>query len=280
MRIRTIMVMGAVLLALAACSRQPSQSTSTASRPTASATRHVVTPVAGACYDGFWYRYQITYYPKVVDCSQQHYSEVIQVGTYPGVTPGTPRPADVVALQRSCDSKARAALPYDLATRRVVPILDLPTAEDSQAGARWYVCELTELEVAFSSADFPDFSVLDGPLRSAPPAPRFCIGDPDPAAHHVVYPCDQPHRAELIGTFAEPTDAPRSISDTAPCRKLILADIGVDRLAGRWQPVLFAESQVLWDQGIHAVDCYFSLPDGVSMSGSISGTHGRGIPLT
>ncbi len=167
-----------------------------------SATLH--TPATGDCYAHVYDR-------DPVDCAVEHDREAAFVGTFTGAPAGRNKPPlrdgpDAQAAWLQCAAPVAEFLGGDWHDGLLLLELVLPTASAWSVGARWYRCDVSELEDPWET----DRLTRTASLRAALKSPELRLGclattkssDGYFFAHPA--PCDQPHHNEYVGFFVAP----------------------------------------------------------------------------
>ncbi len=165
------------------------------------------------------------------------------------------------------------------------PVLPGPAA--GRAGARWFRCDLAEIDLGTGGVVNRTGS-LRGALAGAAPLALRCFqpsvrGDRVNAMKPVS--CDRRHAAEFAGLWTAP-DVPLDRLDdgdrtAAGCRSVIadfaaLPDDG--DLRYRVGYLAFAPTREEWDLGVRAVRCFLWL-QGEAMTGSYRGAGPGRLPI-
>lgn len=228
-----------------------------------------------------------------VDCAVPHRVETAHVGTFPSTV--TTRPAVDSAPMRAafadCDTRSSAYLGDDWQAGRLRLGVALPSARGWASGARWYRCDLTELDTVERGGR----AVLrTGSLRDAlkgSSALRLGCQDartgPELGVQTVTpVDCGKPHNAEFVGAWRSPeVPYPTKPADWAPvytgCRSVLAryANLPVDDdLRFRTDVVVRPPGAARWQAGDRGVRCYLWLSDR-TVTRSLKGAGPAALPI-
>lgn len=237
-------------LVLAGCtggSQDPESSPTASPTPTAVPTaRAVPAPKVGSCH-------QLTYAEAIAPtapegstpCAKPHTSVTYAAGSLDDVVRGHLVAVDSARVQeqvaRTCPQALQGFLggtPADLRLSMLRPIWFTPTVEQSDAGARWYRCDV----IAVTAGDrlTPLGPDLRGVLGREGDRERYAMcgtAAPDAASFRRVQ-CSQPHAWRAISVVDLPdgpypgTDAVRDAGQT-PCEDAG-RDVAADPLSFTW----------------------------------------------
>ncbi|MEV0459784.1 septum formation family protein [Catellatospora methionotrophica] len=242
-------------------------------------------PEAGVCLGGVP-RDTGRYTDPVVDCAKSHYAEVVHVGEFPGLT-AAPGPKDKAAALVECDQKSAAYLGRPWGQARLELVLAVPTPSAWDGGARWFRCDVTEVESVF---DEMDWTQRTGSLKGAvPPALLVgCTNAEEKAAAIVTMPevaCTKAHDSEFVGFYraSMATAYPKSerqwnvVHDR--CQDLAAKFLGVSAgSADRIGVISSPNNEKSWADGDRTVRCSIWFGDGKTMKKSAKGSKGKGVP--
>jgi hypothetical protein len=170
-------------------------------------TPEVFVPEAGVCHPRLQDVTLLAYRP--VDCARPHLTETVYVGSFAGpdadrsIPPAPGSPA-VRAARAECDKQADALLGGDWRSGRLVLALLVPRAEAWSGGARWYRCDLTEVESLDNDKPVARTGSLAGTLAGPSPLAYTCFNPKlikDEINFMEPVPCDRPHHAEFAGIY-------------------------------------------------------------------------------
>jgi hypothetical protein len=252
------------------------------------------TPEAGVCHPGGYSEtaYRTGYLP--VACAEEHQTETAHVGSFSGAaaqrtSPPRPGSAELRAAFAECDKQARTYLGNDWRNGRLWLGLTLPSAPAWEGGARWYRCEISELN---DVENYGDIVAREGSLKDAlAKASELSLGcytytserDDDRFAAAA---CTRSHNAEFVGVHMAP-DVPYPAKDAdwdryhTACRKLVAkyAKVPDDgNLKYRTGTVLVPNGDVEWKNGNRGIRCYAWLSD-KKLTRSLNGIGTKGLPI-
>lgn len=250
------------------------------------------TPQAQVCHPE-------TYRPVVsvehydpVDCAEPHLLETIHVGTFTGEAGEQDSPPELGSqpwrtVFEQCEGHAEDYLGADFRYGWLWLGAAVPSQEAWDGGARWFRCDLSELE-----------GVTGAPVEREGPLADALAGDSalrlgcyqgvavdadEVVTERTSVACDEPHRAEFVGVWRAP-DGPYPDADEGGdvveevydgCRSRIAAytDIPDDeRVRYRVGPMADWMSERDWDAGDRAFRCYLLLDEEVDESLEGAGT--------
>ncbi|WP_433615016.1 septum formation family protein [Dactylosporangium sp. CA-139114] len=260
----------------------------TAPGPPPSSAAALAEPKAGDCFDK---PMRTTLSPPAkVDCAQEHQSEIAAVGTLTGVssaTPPQPNDPSLAAADADCRTKTAAFLGTPLGRHGATLEIGLPADRDWQTGSRWYACEAVVVDAAPGRAAF---ATTRGTLAGGrTPLPQHCfnLAKAGTTAGMTETPCTGRHAAQYMGAVRAGFAAPVPADDetwkpyAAACRDEVADQMGVTAQAvdDKWGYDGY-RSQELHGYGVTVTQCYFVLWQGRTMTGSVAGTRGNGVPLS
>lgn len=284
---------GVLVLGLAACSETPEgvdgDLTGQWSRfPEASS----FLPQADVCHQGA-YRPQVTveqYQP--IDCGQPHLVETVHIGEFTDEAAEQEEPPGEGSSPRrtafrECEEQAADHLGADYRRGRLWLGVAAPTPEAWQGGARWFRCDMSELE-RVAGEPVPREGSLSGALaEDGAPLRLGCyheldVDDNDVVQGRTPIACDEPHRAEFAGLWradggdypdADDADVVEEVQDG--CRSTIAEFTDVpddDDVRFRVGTIADWMSERDWDAGDRAFRCYLLLDEDVDESLEGAGT--------
>ncbi len=232
-----------------------------------------------------------------VDCAQKHRTETVYVGTYesPAADADVP-PADGSAGSRAaysvCDQKTTTFVGGPWRDARLWIGVTHPTVAAWSGGARWYRCEVLELN---SVEDDGGLVQRDSSLRDVLAAGTSDVlltcyaiqldGNGAIATMPGVS-CTAKHNGEFAGVwYAKDLDYPKNDATWAKfhdgCRDLIGDFVSVpkdDDLQYRTGVVSLPGGADVWAQGDRGVRCYLWL-DGVELTSTLKGKGVKSLPV-
>jgi len=252
-------------------------------------------PEAAVCHQG---AYQPTapaaeYAPVV--CDETHLAETVHVGTFGGEAaeldaPPAPDSGEHRAAYRECDEQAADYLGDGFREGRLWLGVALPTAAGWEGGARWFRCELLEVESVYGDAVEREGS-LAGTLEEDSALRLGCyqvavddgvVSELTPAA------CDETHQAEFVGVwradgggYPDPSDGDAEEQVYDGCREQVAAYVDVPNdgdLIYRTGTIADWMSEQDWAAGDRAFRCYLWLPDS-ELTSSLAGAGADALPV-
>ncbi|MEU0558707.1 septum formation family protein [Dactylosporangium sp. NPDC006015] len=244
-------------------------------------------PAVGACWQGHGLHVVLTAEAtptESVACEVPHQLETVAVGHVPKALArrdAPPQRAELTGEFAGCGRTAGEYLGADWRTLDVSLLLFAPTAEQWQAGARWYRCDVVALGGDIDSVRDREGSVHGDPAGHGPSndltlncAVRFVADDEWAGTKRT--PCTEPHDMEFAGVaesaapaFPE-TAAARDAAFGDQCRDRALAYTAMpgDLMRGRAVTVGFLPTgePSTWPGGDHYGRCWVFLPHPVTVS--------------
>ncbi|MEV6633501.1 septum formation family protein [Actinoplanes sp. NPDC051470] len=242
-------------------------------------------PAAKGCFDKMEAVAPLAEYAPF-DCAERHVAESYFVGDLPRST-GNSRDKAMRVAGTECSKRADAFTGGDWRTAalRLQPVLPGPAGWS--AGARWYRCDLGQVEPGTDKVVSRSGS-LKGALTGPAPLALRCF-DPDVNGTNVrtmkAVPCADPHHAEFTGLWDAPEVDLDELDDDSRmakgCRTSIAdyTDVPDDNnLQYRAGWLAFAPSRGEWAAGIRAVQCFLWLAD-EPMRGSFKDAGNSKLPI-
>lgn len=278
-------IVGAAALVLAGCGDLPEgvDGDLTGDWPELPAAQ-TFTPQAGVCHtEPHRPEASIAHYDPL-SCDQPHLVETVHVGAFTGEAGEEDNPPAMDSWQRraafsQCEDEVEEFLGADFRYGRLWLGVAVPTAEAWSSGARWFRCDVTELD-AVAGEPVMRAGSLAGALADDADARLGCfrveVDDEGIVAERVAVACDEPHRGEFVGTWRAPDggypdpeddDAARDVNDG--CRSRVAAYTDVpddDQLIYRVGVIVDWMSERDWNAGDRAFRCYLWLDEDVSES--------------
>ncbi|BCL14368.1 septum formation family protein [Micromonospora sagamiensis] len=211
-----------------------------------------------------------------VDCGVPHRVETAHVGTFPPAVTSAPA-VDSPAMRAAfadCDTRTSAYVGDEWRVGRLRLGVALPSTVGWAAGARWYRCDVTEVDtVERAGRTVQRTGSLRDALKGASPLRLGCQNARTGAQLGVqtVTPadCAKAHNAEFVGVWKAPdTRYPAKPADWAPvytgCRSVLAGYAGLpvdDDLRFRTDVVVRPPGAARWKAGDRGVRCYLWLSD-------------------
>lgn len=225
-------------------------------------------PAAHGCFDKMEADAPLAEYAPF-ECAERHVAETFFVGDLPDGT-GADRDKALTTAGTECSKRADvfAGGEWRTAALRLQPVL--PGKAGWAAGARWYRCDLGQVEPGTDKV-VSRAGTLKGALNGAAPLRLRCF-DPSVKDTNVSamkpMPCDGPHHAEFTGLWDAPNVALDKLDGdkrmATGCRSSIADYTGVpddNNLQYRAGWLAFAPSRGEWAAGIRSVQCFLWLAD-------------------
>jgi Septum formation len=241
-------------------------------------------PAATGCFDELRPTAPLASYAPF-DCAQRHVAEAYFVGDLGEAAAdadGAPRAA---AAECSRRADPFAGGEWRTGRLRLQPVL--PDAAARRAGARWFRCDIAEIDLG-TGRTISRTGSLKGALAGAAPLALRCF-DPTVRGGRVsamrAVPCERGHHAEFAGLWTAP-DVPFDRLDDGDrtadgCRSVIAGYTGVPDdgdLPYRFGYLAFAPTRAEWALGVRAVQCFLWLQD-QAMTGSYRGAGSGKLPI-
>jgi len=293
-------VVGMVVLALAGCGGLPSGvdgdlagGWSTLPEPTS------FTPRAEVCHEDAYRPVAAIEHYRPVDCAGPHLLETVHVANFTGEAGERDAPPAADGWQwraafSQCEDHAEEYLGAGHRQGRIWLGVAVPSEAAWDGGARWFRCELSELE---SVAGEP--VMREGTLAGALADPesglrlgcfQVAVDGDGLVEEKTPVACDEPHQAEFVGVWRAPEDTyPDVEEDSGPvdevydgCRSRIAAytevpDDGDVRF--RAGTIVDWMSRQDWDAGDRAFRCYLWLGEDEEVTGSLKGAGPDELPV-
>ena len=230
-----------------------------------------------------------------MDCEEFHAWETYHVGTFTGedadrVTPPPARSPEQARAYQECSDHADEFLGGKWRDGRVEIRVIYPPENGWSGGARWFRCDISEIEGMTGGENDRDKNrkgSLSGSLAGqAAPLARGCYraeGKND----GVPVSCDKPHHYEYVGTWIVPQSlgynqlAERDYARPhRECRSLVAKHVGVPddaNLIYRTGTYMIIPHKESWDSGDRGVNCMLWLDR--RLTGSLKGAGTKGLPI-
>jgi hypothetical protein len=225
------------------------------------------------------------------DCTVTHYLETAYVGQLAGaVAQLAAAPVrggrELADANSRCNTAATAYVGGPLVDQQLVYLVTVPSNREWSDGARWYTCDLGLVSPYSIPSYFPQSSSVRG-VGSTPSRPLcFNLAEKDTTDGMTGAACDSPHSVEFVGALQAPFGAVYPATDTTwaryqtLCRDRIASLMGVSQatVIRKWGYVLYRPDEGLWRDGMRITQCYFVLWNAKTITKSIRGSQGAGIP--
>jgi hypothetical protein len=252
----------------------------------------VFLPQAETCHVRFQEVGHLSEY-QPVDCGQPHEAETAYVGSFsgPDADRSTPPAAGsplTRAAYRNCDKRVTDFVGADWRSGRLMMIIVPPSRSGWTGGARWYRCDVMELD-GLDDAEFVDRTgSLEGALAGQSPLAHRCFkpelaGDDVRAMEPVD--CTKPHRSEFAGVYTAAPDTRYNIFAKDPdrvhrgCYQVIARFVGVSTdIDERVGSIYYHPSESEWTAGNRGVQCFLWMEDR-DLTRSLKGAGPAALPL-
>lgn len=252
-------------------------------------------PAAQVCHRG---PYQPTapaaeYEP--VPCDQPHLVETVYVGEFSGEAaeldaPPAPDSGEHRSAYAECDERAADYLGRGFRNGRLWLGVALPSAAGWEGGARWFRCELMEVESVYGDAVEREGSLagaLEGNSNLRLGCYQVAVEDGVVSELNPVG-CDETHQAEFVGAwradggdYPDPADSDAEERVYDGCRSQVAEYVDVPDdgdLIYRTGTIADWMSEQDWVAGDRAFRCYLWLPDS-ELTGSLRGAGADALPV-
>jgi hypothetical protein len=251
-------------------------------------------PDAGRCHADPYQPVAALVDYRPVDCARSHLVETVHVGTFTGDvaeadTPPAPDSGPVRAAYRECEERAADHLGADFRFGPLWLGVAVPSEEGWGGGARWFRCDLTELESVVGEPVVREGSLSaaleeDSPLRLR--CSQVGVEEDGTVAEQTPVPCDEPHDAEFVGVWRAPDGPyPDPDADTdavyGGCRSLIADFTGVPDdgdVRFRVGAIVDWMSEPDWDAGDRGFRCRLWMAD-EELTESLEGAGPEALPV-
>lgn len=238
-------------------------------------------PEAQTCHpDAYRASAPLTDY-RPVSCDESHLLETIHVGEFPQEAneldaPPEPDSGAQRRAYRECEDQAKEYLGADFRQGRLWLGVATPSEQGWQGGARWFRCDLMEVESVYGDPAAREGS-LSGSLSGDSGDSGLRLGcyavSVEEGAVQEMTPvgCDQEHEAEFVGIwqadgdgYPDPSDEDAEERVYDGCRERVAAYVDVPAdgdLQFRTGTIADWMSEPDWAAGDRAFRCYLWLPD-------------------
>jgi hypothetical protein len=252
-------------------------------------------PDPGACHQGPYQEVAPLAEYQPVDCGEPHLAETVHVGTFTDeaaqleAAPAAGSP-ELREAYRECAQQAEEVLGADFRSGRLWLGVAIPSEAGWAGGARWFRCELLEVESVYGDAVEREGS-LAGALSEDSPLALGCFTvNTDGEAVEQMSPvgCDETHEAEFVGVWQAPNgpyldfandNAESRVYDGCRERVAAYVDVPVDGdLVFRTGTIADWMSELDWEAGDRSFRCYLYLPDR-DLTESLAGAGTDALPV-
>lgn len=235
-------------------------------------------PEAPACHpDAYRATAPLTDY-RPVACDKSHLLETVHVGQFPEEAqeldaPPEPDSSEQRRAYRECEERAEEYLGVDFRLGRLWLGVATPSEQGWQGGARWFRCDLMEVESVYGDP-VPRESSLSDALSGDSNLRLGCYAvTVEDGAVQEMNPvgCGQEHHAEFVGIwradgggYPDPSDEDAEEQVYSGCRERVAGYVDVPAdgdLQYRTGTIADWMSEPDWAAGDRAFRCYLWLPD-------------------
>lgn len=251
-------------------------------------------PEAGVCHPtvadvGYLSGYQ------PVDCATAHRVETLHVGTLTGPDAGRSAPpragsAGVRTAHAECARQVTRAVGADWRSARLQLSVVFPSALAWSGGARWYRCDVAEVNGLDEGNVTSRTGSLRGALKPGSPLALACFNpklskDEVQAMRPVA--CTTRHHAEFVGIYQAPDISYAEFQRTSlrahkACRSLIAKYAKVPNdgnMQYRAGTIIYHPFEQQWRDGDRGVQCFLWVSDR-TLTRSVRGAGGKALPIT
>ncbi|MEU5791665.1 septum formation family protein [Micromonospora purpureochromogenes] len=288
-----VAVGGAALLALTGCGTPTGVDADLADDWPALAAPQGFVPAAGVCHAGVQdVGYLSGYHP--LDCARSHRAETMHVGTLTGAdarraTPPAGGTGGMLAARAECDREVRRAVGADWRSGRLGLAVVFPSPAAWTGGARWFRCDLTEVESVDEARAIPRTGSLKGALTRDTDLRLRCFEpkvDGDDVEAMEAVSCTARHHAEFVGvwpagglSYTQVTKGDGRVHKG--CLGVLAKYTGVPNdgnLRFRAGSIFYHPLEREWRDGNRGVQCFVWVSDR-TLTRSLKGVGTRGLPV-
>jgi hypothetical protein len=253
----------------------------------------VFTPIAGTCHEELEPVAPVDTWDPV-PCTELHTSETVAVATFGDdikVKTSVPEPGSTAEFDayRDCSKRVATFVGGPWRTGRIAVNVVLPSQAGWSGGARWYRCEITEVDLNTGRTVTREGTMARG-LYGKMTLLLRCF-NPTIAGSGVdrmtPVSCGRKHKTEFAGLWAVPKgisydklrgDEPRTARG---CRAAIAKFAGIpdnSDVQYRTGWIAYHPTEDEWDRGERRVQCFLWL-SGRSLTRSMKGAGTSGLPI-
>ncbi|MFI5836940.1 septum formation family protein [Micromonospora sp. NPDC051300] len=230
-----------------------------------------------------------------VDCATSHRVETLHVGTLTGPDAGRSAPpragsTGIRSAHAECARQVTRAVGADWRSGRLQLSVVFPSALAWSGGARWYRCDVAEVNGLDEGNVTARTGSLRGALKPGSPLALACFNpklskDEVQAMRPVA--CTTRHHAEFVGIYQAPDISYAEFQRTSlrahkACRGLIAkyAKVPNDRnMQYRAGTIIYHPFEQQWRDGDRGVQCFLWVSER-TLTRSVRGAGGRALPIT
>ncbi|WP_320067932.1 septum formation family protein [Micromonospora sp. RTGN7] len=249
-------------------------------------------PAAGVCHSAFSDVGYLTGY-QPVDCGTTHRVETVHVGTLTGAPAERSAPPAVgsagrKAARTECDRKVDRAVGANWRAGRLAVTTVFPSQQAWEGGARWFRCDLNEVESLDDLTVVPRSGSLKGALTASSTLAHRCFNPKtvkDDVKEMAPTPCTSRHRAEFVGIYRAP-DVPFDQIDKnrlrihKGCQALIASYAKLPNngdMQYRAGTIFYHPFEEEWKNGNRGVQCFLWVER--VLTRSMKGAGARALPI-
>ncbi|SCG69835.1 septum formation family protein [Micromonospora humi] len=230
-----------------------------------------------------------------VDCATAHRVETLHVGTLTGPDAGRSAPpragsAGIRTAHAECARQVTRAVGADWRSGRLQLSVVFPSALAWSGGARWYRCDVAEVNGLDEGNVTSRTGSLRGALKPGSPLALACFNpklskDEVQAMRPVA--CTTRHHAEFVGIYQAPDISYAEFQRTSlrahkACRGLIAkyAEVPNDgNMQYRAGTIIYHPFEQQWRDGDRGVQCFLWVSER-TLTRSVRGAGGKALPIT
>ncbi|MDG4801538.1 septum formation family protein [Micromonospora sp. WMMD980] len=230
-----------------------------------------------------------------VDCATAHRVETLHVGTLTGPDAGRSAPpragsAGIRTAHAECARQVTRAVGADWRSGRLQLSVVFPSALAWSGGARWYRCDVAEVNGLDEGNVTARTGTLRGALKPGSPLALACFNpklskDEVRAMRPVA--CTAKHHAEFVGIYQAPDISYAEFQRTSlrahkACRGLIATYAKVPNdgnMQYRAGTIIYHPFEQQWRDGDRGVQCFLWVSER-TLSRSVRGAGGKALPIS
>jgi len=219
-----------------------------------------------------------------VACTTTHRTETIAVGQFSSSVSKLPARADAnfLTAYKDCDTKATSFLGGHWQDGKLWLGVSLPSSDAWAGGARWYRCEVVQLDEMWGDAVTRSATLKDG-LKNDPTVTIGCQKYASKVGFTPIA-CTTKHNAEFVGSYFGVTSYSKLKDNTAmasACRGIIAKYVGIKNSSDmkyRVGVVWDYPTTDDWNAGDHGLRCWAWFGTETKTK-SIKGVGSKGLPI-
>ncbi|GAB3140864.1 hypothetical protein GCM10027290_12430 [Micromonospora sonneratiae] len=288
----TIALGGVTALALTACGNPAGVDGDLTNNWAALGEAKIFVPAADTCHaeegDGSLRSY------KPIDCGQSHKTETLYIGTFTGSATSRESPPsndsdEMRTARQECHTKVTEAVGGDWRGARLSLSVVLPSEQAWTGGARWFRCDISEVESLDDDDVVARTSSVKGALSSTSELAHTCFtpklaGSALDSMTPVA--CTAKHRSEFVGIYTAPDgtfDAMKANSTQThrQCLSVVASYAKVPNdgdLKYRAGTIYYYPSRSDWEAGERGIKCFVWVSSR-DLTGSVKDAGTKGLPI-